>query len=153
MKIFTISTNLYVLKISSWIVNRFFVVLHKISFMGKSNLRDSKVCENCGASVAVRFCSTCGQENIHTRKSFHYLFTHFLEDVTHYDNGFWKALKFLLYKPFELTHAYLEGKRKMFVPPVKLFIFINFLTFLIFGLLPKNEDVFLHPTVPNASLS
>ncbi|WMW78634.1 DUF3667 domain-containing protein [Flavobacterium sp. 20NA77.7] len=107
--------------------------------MGKSNLRDSKVCENCGASVAVRFCSTCGQENKPTKQSFHYLFTHFLEDLTHYDNGFWKSLKFLLYKPFELTHTYLKGKRKMFVPPVKLFIFINFLTFLIFGLLPSDS--------------
>ena len=121
--------------------------------MGKSKLRDSKVCQNCGASVDVRYCSTCGQENIATRKSFHYLFTHFLEDLTHYDNGFWKALTFLLYRPYELTHAYLAGKRKFFVAPVKLFIFINFLTFLIFGLLPKNEDVFLNPSVPNASNS
>lgn len=104
--------------------------------MGKNKLRDSNICENCGASVEVRYCSTCGQENSVTRQSFHYLFTHFLEDLIHYDNGFWKTFKLLLYKPYELTHTYLEGKRKMYVAPVKLFIFVNFLAFLLLGMLP-----------------
>lgn len=107
--------------------------------MGKTKLRESKICENCGATVEVRYCSTCGQENSVTRQSFYYLFTHFLEDLTHYDNGFWKTFKLLLYKPYELTHTYLEGKRKMYVAPVKLFIFVNFLAFLVLGALPDTD--------------
>ena len=38
--------------------------------MGKTKLRESKICENCGATVEVRYCSTCGQENSVTRQSF-----------------------------------------------------------------------------------
>lgn len=107
--------------------------------MSKSVLRSNKTCENCGQHVEVRFCSTCGQENVETKKSFHYLFTHFIEDLVHYDNGFWKAMKYLLVAPVILTRTYLEGKRKRFVVPVKLFIFINFVVFLGLGIL-ENHD-------------
>jgi len=110
--------------------------------MGHHTLRQDKTCQNCGANVQDRYCGSCGQENTETRQSFHYLFTHFLEDLTHYDSSFWKTLKYLLYAPVTLTKSYLKGQRQRFVAPVKLFIFINFITFLALGLLPdhKNEN-------------
>lgn len=101
--------------------------------MSHGRLREDKTCQNCGDEVMVRFCPTCGQENIETKKSFHYLFTHFVEDLVHYDNSFWKAIKYLLYSPATLTIIYLNGKRKQFMAPVKLFIFINFFAFFVFN--------------------
>ena len=64
--------------------------------MSHGKLREDTTCQNCGDEVKVRFCPSCGQENTETKKSFHYLFTHFLEDLVHYDNSFWKAIKYLL---------------------------------------------------------
>ena len=101
--------------------------------MSKGPIREDKNCLNCGARVEERFCPECGQENTETRKSFHYLFTHFLEDLVHYDSGFWKTLKYLLFNPAKLTREYLSGRRKSFVAPVKLYIFISFITFFISG--------------------
>jgi len=104
--------------------------------MGHQKLRENKTCLNCNYVVENKFCPNCGQENTETRQSFHYLFTHFVEDLTHYDGSFWKTIKGLLFKPGYLTKTYLEGKRKKFVPPVKLYIFISFVTFLLPTLLP-----------------
>ena len=101
--------------------------------MSHSKLREDKTCLNCGDEVAVRFCPSCGQENTETKKSFHYLFTHFIEDLVHYDNSFWKAIKYLLYTPATLSIIYLNGQRKKFMAPVKLFIFINFFAFFVFN--------------------
>lgn len=101
--------------------------------MSHGKLREDSTCQNCGDSVAVRFCPSCGQENIETKKSFHYLFTHFLEDLVHYESSFWKALRYLLYAPEKLSLTYLSGKRMAFMAPVRLFIFINIVSFIIFS--------------------
>jgi len=101
--------------------------------MSKNTIREDKTCLNCGTFVEERFCPQCGQENTETRKSFHYLFTHFVEDLVHYDSGFWKTMKYLLFYPAKLTREYLSGRRKAFVVPVKLYIFISFITFFLAG--------------------
>ncbi|GAA4167050.1 hypothetical protein GCM10022217_41790 [Chryseobacterium ginsenosidimutans] len=104
--------------------------------MSHGKLRDEKNCLNCEHIVEERFCAHCGQENIQTRQPFHYLFTHFVEDFTHYDGQFWGTIKNLLFRPGKLTSIYLEGKRQKFVPPVKLYIFVSFITFFMFALFP-----------------
>lgn len=105
--------------------------------MSHHKLREDKTCQNCGYVVRKRFCPKCGQENIETRQSFHYLFTHFIEDLVHYDGSFWKTLKYLLFKPGVLTKEYLEGKRKRYVAPVKLYIFVSFFVFFVGGIISK----------------
>ena len=41
-----------------------------------------------------------------------------------------------MFKPGKLTNTYLEGKRQKFVPPIKLYIFISFITFFLFAVFP-----------------
>lgn len=108
--------------------------------MAHHKLREDKKCQNCGFIVRRRFCPKCGQENIETRQSFFYLFTHFIEDLVHYDGSFWKTLKHLLFKPGLLTKEYLSGKRKTYVPPVKLYIFVSFFVFFVGGIINKLQD-------------
>lgn len=113
--------------------------------MAHHKLREDKTCLNCGNEVQGRFCSNCGQENVEARHSFHYLFTHFLEDLLHYEGSFWKTVKTLLFRPGKLTVQYLKGKRVSYVAPVKLYIFVAFVGFFIptvvsfFDNQPKNE--------------
>jgi hypothetical protein len=104
--------------------------------MSHGKLREDKTCLNCGHQVEERFCPHCGQENTERRQPFYFLFTHFIEDFTHYDGQFWGTVKNLLFKPGKLTNTYLEGKRQKFVPPVKLYIFVSFITFFVFALFP-----------------
>ncbi|MCL1934377.1 MAG: DUF3667 domain-containing protein [Candidatus Azobacteroides sp.] len=103
-------------------------------------LRENKSCENCGQFVEKRFCPECGQENVETRQPFHYLFIHFTEDFVHYDSRLWKTIRYLLFHPAKLTKEYLAGKRKRYVPPVSLYIFISFITFFIPAILPDTAE-------------
>ena len=108
--------------------------------MGKSHLRIDKTCLNCNYVVENRFCPNCGQENIETRKTFHHLFIHFFEDLTHYENAFWKTIRNLLFKPASLTKEYLSGKRLSYLAPVRLYIFISFITFFLIAIFPNDEE-------------
>lgn len=108
--------------------------------MSHGKTREDKTCLNCGHTVEERFCPHCGQENIEPKQPFHFLFTHFVEDFTHYDGEFWKTIKYLLLKPGKLTKEYLAGKRQMYVAPVKLYIFISFITFFLPSLFSSSDE-------------
>jgi len=108
--------------------------------MSHGKIREDKTCLNCGHLVEERFCPHCGQENTEPKQPFHYLFTHFIEDFTHYDGQFWKTIKYLLIRPGRLTKEYLAGKRQMYVAPVKLYIFISFITFFLPTLFSSSEE-------------
>ncbi|MES2680191.1 MAG: DUF3667 domain-containing protein [Bacteroidota bacterium] len=108
--------------------------------MSRRRLRPDQICKNCNEIVEKRFCGNCGQENTETRQSFGHLLRHFVEDLTHYDGAFWKTIKYLLLRPAFLTKEYLAGKRVSFVPPIRLYIFISFVTFLLPYVLPEPPD-------------
>ncbi len=103
----------------------------------KKNYRKDKTCLNCRHVVAQKFCPNCGQENTDVRKTFFHLFIHFFEDLTHYENAFWRTMKNLLLKPAALTKEYLSGKRLSYLAPVRLYIFISFVTFFILSFFPS----------------
>ena len=109
--------------------------------MSKNKIRIDKTCLNCNYVVESKFCPNCGQENVETRKSFYHLFVHFFEDLTHYENAFWRTIKNLLLKPAALTKEYLSGKRMSYLAPVRLYIFISFATFFIFSVLPNQKEL------------
>lgn len=106
----------------------------------KNPIRKDKTCLNCNHVVDQRFCPNCGQENTDTRKTFYHLFVHFFEDLTHYENAFWKTIKNLLLKPASLTKEYLSGKRLSYLAPVRLYIFISFVTFFLIAVLPDEDE-------------
>lgn len=109
--------------------------------MNNDLIRIDKTCLNCRHVVENRFCPNCGQENSDTRKTFHHLFIHFFEDLTHYENAFWKTIKYLLFKPASLTKEYLSGKRLSYLAPIRLYIFISFITFFFITVFtPKNSN-------------
>lgn len=103
-------------------------------------IREDKTCLNCHSVVEKKYCPECGQKNIQPRQSFIHLVTHFFEDFTHYDNAFWKTIRHLLFNPARLTREYLAGRRQKYVPPVRLYIFISFVTFLILSWQASSMD-------------
>ncbi len=114
--------------------------------MAKEPIRLEKTCLNCNDTVEQRFCPNCGQENIETRKSFYHIFTHFIKDLTHYDNTFWKTIYNLIFKPAALSKAYISGKRLYYLNPTRLYIFTSFMTFLILSVFStKTNEVKVTP--------
>lgn len=113
--------------------------------MSKEKLREENNCLNCNGIVENKFCPNCGQENVESRKSFHHLFIHFLEDLTHYENSFWRTIVSLFFKPAALTTEYMAGKRLSYLAPVRLYIFISFISFFVFSLFPTAPSVRKEP--------
>jgi len=108
--------------------------------MSSHHLRNEKNCLNCGKPIEHRYCGHCGQENTEPRQTFGHLVTHFFEDLTHYEGKFWGTLRYLFFKPAFLTKEFIAGKRSKYLPPVRLYIFASFLTFLLPSLLPEPPD-------------
>ncbi len=93
--------------------------------------RKEKNCLNCGELVAGRYCQICGQENVEVKESFWQLLMHFIEDLTHFDGKLWKTLKLLLFKPASLTRLYMEGKRATYLHPIRMYLFVSAVFFLV----------------------
>jgi hypothetical protein len=89
------------------------------------------LCDNCGAPVPGRYCSACGQRlepPVHSLWHFTRVAT---EDLTHADSRLWRTLTALLFKPGRLTREFLAGRRARYLPPVRLYLVLSVLFFLI----------------------
>src|SRR5450631_3113208 len=95
------------------------------------HLRSEKNCLNCGAYVEERYCTRCGQENVEIKESFGHLISHFLSDLMHYDSKLLTTLKDLLFKPGFLTKEYLAGRRTRYLHPIRMYVFVSLLYFLV----------------------
>lgn len=97
-------------------------------------------CENCGASVPLRYCGNCGQRLEPPLHSLgHFLMVAF-EDVTHADSRLWRTLWALLFKPGFLTREFLVGRRARYLPPVRLYLVISLVFFVWFATIAKPPD-------------
>lgn len=112
--------------------------------MSHQKVREDNTCQNCGKYVQNRYCPHCGQENIEVRYSFPGLIHHFAADLFHYDSSIWLTARYLLTSPGKLAKEYISGKRKTYVDPIKLYIFISFITFFSLG-------IFSHYQIANIS--
>jgi hypothetical protein len=88
-------------------------------------------CANCGAEVTLRFCGACGQRlepPLHTLWHFAHVAT---EDLTHADSRLWRTLAALLFRPGFLTAEFLAGRRARYLPPLRLYLVVSVLFFLL----------------------
>src|SRR6202012_940267 len=99
--------------------------------MKHAHLRHDKTCLNCGAHVPDRYCSHCSQENTEPIESFGHLLNHFFADVTHYDSQLLSTIKYLIFRPGYLTQQYNLGKRLSYLNPIRMYIFISAIFFLL----------------------
>lgn len=53
------------------------------------------------------------------------------ESLLHFDTKLFKSLKYVILWPGKMTKEYLQNKRQRFVPPVRLYIFVSVIFFLL----------------------
>lgn len=93
------------------------------------------VCSNCHQPVRGRFCAGCGQEDRTYLLSLRELLLDFFGDLVNFDSRFFKTTLPLLFRPGYLTAEYIRGRRQIYFPPVRLYIFISIVFFFIAALL------------------
>jgi len=97
--------------------------------------RKSDVCLNCDTPLRPddNYCPHCGQENNTHKIPVKHIVLETFEDFFHFDTKLWNTIKTTFARPGKITVDYLEGKRARYVPPVKFYIFISFIFFLLLG--------------------
>jgi hypothetical protein len=78
-----------------------------------------------------RFCSHCGQQRIKDSESISEVLGHFLGDYFTFDSKIVNSIKPLLFKPGVLTVEYEAGRRARYISPLRLYIFVSLLFFLL----------------------
>jgi len=97
----------------------------------KKHYRAENDCLNCGTILQGKFCHVCGQENLQIKESFGHMMNHAISDYFHFDHQFFNTLKPLLFQPGKLTNEYMAGKRVSYLHPVKMYIFISLIFFVL----------------------
>ncbi len=89
-------------------------------------------CFNCGAAVMGDFCHECGQRvRDNSDRSLGRLIVEVFNNIFFFDNRFFISVWYLLRFPGRMTVDFLAGKRKKFISPVTLFLFLNLIYFLV----------------------
>ena len=98
----------------------------------KKHYRHDNDCLNCGTILEGKFCHNCGQENLEMKESFGHMLNHAISDYFHFDDQFFSTLKPLFFSPGKLTVEYLAGRRAHYLHPVKMYIFVSLVFFVLF---------------------
>ena len=88
-------------------------------------------CANCETPLIGTYCHACGQLAEDFHKSVWKLGREALESFFHLDGRLARTLPRLIVRPGRLTRDYIDGKRAAQVPPLRLFLVILLLTFVV----------------------
>lgn len=80
-------------------------------------------CANCGASNVRNFCAECGAPRLDTRPvTVSRFFNDAWNELTSLDSATMLTARALLTQPGELTRAYLDGRTRRFLPPLRVYL-------------------------------
>lgn len=90
-------------------------------------------CPNCLTKLQPEalFCHHCGQEQTNLHIGFWELLKDFISSNFNFDTRLLTTLKCLLFKPGFLAQEFSQGRRADYVPPIRLYLFISFVYFLV----------------------
>ena len=96
-------------------------------------LEKGEVCLNCGHHLVEddNFCPRCGQINSIKRVTFMDMIRETLGDFIAYDSRLSNSLIPLFKKPGQLSLDYISGKRASHIHPMRLYLVVSFVFFLL----------------------
>ena len=90
------------------------------------------VCTNCEHSVSGNFCANCGQSVKSRRGPIWRMLGELAEEFFTLDSKFFTSIYSLFLKPGFLTKEFIDGRRVSVLPPIRMYLVISVLFFLIF---------------------
>lgn len=91
---------------------------------------DGGRCLNCGATLSGAFCAQCGQRSVPADPTVSELMGDTWQELSGYDGRIAATLRALMH-PGRLTNEYLAGRRARYVTPVKLYLTVSVIYFLV----------------------
>jgi len=92
-------------------------------------------CKNCQKILQndANYCLMCGQNAASLNKPFLDVAKEMTHELLDIDGKLWLTLRTMLTKPGILTHEFNQGKRVKYTPPLRLYLAISILFFIIFS--------------------
>lgn len=90
-------------------------------------------CKNCETTFEGKYCPNCGQSIKQYDRPLQFLILDFAGNVFAFDTRLWLSIKHLLTKPGKFETDYVHGKRRRYMPPFRLYVFVSFVFFLLLG--------------------
>ena len=88
-------------------------------------------CANCGATLTGPYCAVCGQEARTLHQPLRAVIADWAGDAFAFDSRLGRTLRQLLRRPGGLTLDVWNGRRARYVPPLRLYLFVSFLFFVV----------------------
>ncbi len=103
------------------------------------------ICPNCATTITGPFCAKCGQAQKNFNRYLWTMVAEVFDDVFRLDSRAARTFFNLLFKPGQVTTEYFSGRRARYVPPIRLYLVISFLFFVLLPFLgqpvPRSEVV------------
>lgn len=96
-------------------------------------------CLNCNAPLTGAFCASCGQRHVSKPPTVGHLLEETFETLTHADSRLWITMRHLMGRPGTLTREYFAGRRSSYLPPIRLYLIISVVFFLLISLSSTND--------------
>ncbi|GAB5410398.1 MAG: hypothetical protein BalsKO_27630 [Balneolaceae bacterium] len=103
-------------------------------------------CLNCGTEVSGNYCTNCGQKFQPTKVPIKLFLEDAVETLFNIDNRWLKTLKDLFFNPGKATKEYIEGKRAQYLPPLRIYLSISIVYFLLVQLSESSQVFFINFT-------
>ena len=97
-------------------------------------------CLNCAAPATGKFCAGCGQEIKHHSVALGPLLSDALAELASWDSKLFRTIVPLLIRPGFLTNEYNAGRRVPYLSPLKLYLTLSVLFFLLLSLRPPDTQ-------------
>jgi hypothetical protein len=90
-------------------------------------------CLNCGAALQEggRFCASCGQRDIPAYPTVRELAEDAVTELWGWDGRLAATLRTLIFRPGQLTLAFLQGRRARYIAPIRLYLVASVAYFVL----------------------
>ena len=92
-------------------------------------------CLNCGQELPGDYCPGCGQKDQPLRQPVHRFVAASVAEYVGLDGRLWPTLRALLFQPGRLTQAYILGRRRQYIRPLRVYITASLLFFFFLALM------------------
>ena len=110
---------------------------------------EGKNCRNCDAQLVGPYCHQCGQQYFDRVMTTREYIRDVAQRVYRFDGTFWRTIVKSFQSTGSLANAYLQGRRRGILDPVRYFTATLFVQFVVIWLLSTLAEYFHKPEVLN----
>jgi Protein of unknown function (DUF3667) len=101
--------------------------------------RTQNRCANCEARIVGSWCSQCGQKKTALDPTWHELVHESVHEFLHLDGKIFRTARKLLLEPGELTAEHIRGRRARYIGPLRLYLTMSVVFFLLSASIPNPD--------------